>query len=101
MHTSSQLRRCRLDTRTVIRHRWRHVALALDPHGDDCIPPAHGGVHRRRCRYVAVVHGAMSAAEGEVDVPIRKDMDTPPLQLVDHVQVSIYSHRLLLYIIVY
>jgi tRNA pseudouridine32 synthase/23S rRNA pseudouridine746 synthase len=35
-------------------------------------------------RYVAVVAGAMEADTGEVDLPIRKDMDNPPRQCVCH-----------------
>ena len=45
-------------------------------------------MRRVRKRYVAVVHGTITGDEGEVDVPIRKDMDSPPKQLVDPIQVA-------------
>lgn len=36
--------------------------------------------------YLAVVAGVMDRDEGEIDLPIRKDMDNPPRQMVDHEQ---------------
>ena len=35
--------------------------------------------------YVGVVAGAVAGADGEIDLPIRKDLDDPPRQIVDHV----------------
>jgi len=37
-------------------------------------------------RYEAVVMGLLDEDEGVIDVPIRKDMERPPLQCVDHAQ---------------
>jgi tRNA pseudouridine32 synthase/23S rRNA pseudouridine746 synthase len=34
-------------------------------------------------RYVALVDGGVEGEEGSVDLPIRKDMEHPPLQMVD------------------
>lgn len=34
--------------------------------------------------YRAEVHGVMEQDEGEIDLPIRKDLDDPPRQMVDH-----------------
>lgn len=34
--------------------------------------------------YRAEVQGVMEADEGEIDLPIRKDLDDPPRQMVDH-----------------
>ncbi len=34
--------------------------------------------------YRAVVSGVMEQDEGEIDLPIRKDLDDPPRQMVDH-----------------
>lgn len=39
-----------------------------------------------RKRYNAIVYGRICANEGEIDLPLRKDMDTPPLHLVDPAQ---------------
>jgi len=33
--------------------------------------------------YIAVVHGIVADDAGEIDLPIRKDRDHPPLQIVD------------------
>jgi len=34
--------------------------------------------------YIAVVHGVVDDDAGEIDLPIRKDLDSPPRQVVDH-----------------
>jgi tRNA pseudouridine32 synthase/23S rRNA pseudouridine746 synthase len=34
--------------------------------------------------YIAIVAGAVAEDEGTVDLPIRKDLDHPPRQIVDH-----------------
>ncbi len=36
-------------------------------------------------RYVALVEGVMGAERGEIDIPIRSDIDNRPVQIVDHV----------------
>lgn len=36
--------------------------------------------------YVAIVGGVMEKDSGDIDIPIRKDMDNPPKQCVDYVQ---------------
>lgn len=35
-----------------------------------------------RKAYVAVVHGILRAEEGEVDLPVRRNEECPPLQMV-------------------
>lgn len=35
--------------------------------------------------YVGVVAGVVAGDDGEIDLPIRKDLDDPPRQIVDHV----------------
>ncbi len=36
--------------------------------------------------YLAVVYGLVESDEGEIDLPIRKDLDDPPRQIIDHEQ---------------
>lgn len=36
--------------------------------------------------YLAIVDGVIEADEGEIDLPIRKDLDHPPRQMIDHEQ---------------
>ena len=36
--------------------------------------------------YEAIVYGVVNEDSGVIDLPIRKDMDDPPMQCVDHVQ---------------
>lgn len=36
--------------------------------------------------YLAVVDGVIVADEGEIDLPLRKDFDNPPRQMIDHEQ---------------
>lgn len=36
--------------------------------------------------YLALVAGEMNATQGEIDLPIRKDLDHPPRQMIDHEQ---------------
>jgi tRNA pseudouridine32 synthase / 23S rRNA pseudouridine746 synthase len=35
-------------------------------------------------RYIAIVGGVLAEDEGEIDLPMRKDMDDPPRQIIDH-----------------
>lgn len=35
--------------------------------------------------YTAIVGGAVAEDEGVIDLPMRKDLDNPPLQIIDHV----------------
>lgn len=37
-------------------------------------------------RYIAVVDGQTASDEGEIDLPMRKDMENPPRHLIDHEQ---------------
>ena len=37
-----------------------------------------------RKRYVAVVHGVLSADEGEVDLPLCRNTGCPPLHMVNY-----------------
>jgi tRNA pseudouridine32 synthase/23S rRNA pseudouridine746 synthase len=36
-------------------------------------------------RYIAIVAGRIAEDEGVIDLPIRKDLDDPPRQIIDHV----------------
>lgn len=36
-------------------------------------------------RYIAIVHGSPDADDGEIDLPLRKDIDDRPRSIVDHV----------------
>ena len=38
-----------------------------------------------RKTYIAVVGGVVEADEGEIDLPMRKDLDDPPRQIIDHI----------------
>ncbi len=57
------------------------MALDADAHRD-----LSGQFERREVRkvYVAVVSGVLSGESGQIDLPMRKDLDDPPRQLIDH-----------------
>lgn len=61
------------------------IVLALDAeaHRQLSIQFQEREVHKT---YRAVVSGVMEQDEGEIDLPIRKDLDDPPRQMVDHAQ---------------
>jgi len=37
-------------------------------------------------KYIAIVAGAVEGDEGSIDLPMRKDLDDPPRQIIDHEQ---------------
>lgn len=61
------------------------IVLALDAeaHRQLSIQFQEREVHKT---YRAVVIGVMEGDKGEIDLPIRKDLDDPPRQMVDHEQ---------------
>ncbi|KAG5181137.1 pseudouridylate synthase, 23S RNA-specific [Tribonema minus] len=78
----------RIDKMVVHRLDQATSGLVLFARTDEALRALHEDFRLRRVSkcYEAVVYGSVAGDSGEVTEPMRKDMDNPPLQLIDHVQ---------------